>query len=70
MYGCENWSLTLSEEYRLRVFENGMLRRIFGPKMDGVTGDWKNYIMRSLINCTPQIEKNEIGGECGMYGGK
>jgi hypothetical protein len=34
MYGCETWSLTLGEEHRLRVFENKVLRRIFGPKRD------------------------------------
>jgi hypothetical protein len=38
LYGCETWSLTLREENRLRVFENGVLRRIFGPKRDEVTG--------------------------------
>jgi len=38
LYGCETWSLTLKEELRLRVFENGMLRRIFGPMRDEVTG--------------------------------
>ena len=37
-YGCETWSLTLREERRLRVFENRVLRRIFGPKRDEVTG--------------------------------
>jgi hypothetical protein len=41
LYGCETWSLTLKEEGRLRVFENRMLKRIFGPKRDGVTGEWK-----------------------------
>ena len=38
LYGCETWSLTLKEERRLRVFENRVLRRIFGPKWDEVTG--------------------------------
>jgi hypothetical protein len=38
LYGCETWFLTLREEYRLRVFENRVLRRIFGPKRDKVTG--------------------------------
>jgi hypothetical protein len=39
--GCETWSLTLREERRLRVFENGVLRGIFcGPKRDEVTGEW------------------------------
>src|SRR5215510_3296240 len=41
LYGCENWSLTLWEKHRLRVFENRVLRRVFGPKSDGVTGEWK-----------------------------
>ena len=41
VYGCETWSLTLREECRLRVFENKVLRRIFGPKRDEVTGEWK-----------------------------
>jgi hypothetical protein len=38
VYGCKTWSLTLEEEHRLRVFENRVLRRIFGPKRDEVTG--------------------------------
>jgi len=38
---CEAWSLTLKEEHRLRVFENRVLRRIFGSKRDEVTGDWR-----------------------------
>jgi len=42
LYGCETWSLTLSEECRLRVFENWVLRRIFGPRKDEVTGEWRN----------------------------
>ena len=41
LYGCETWSLTLREEHRLRVFENRVLRRVFGPKRDGVTGEWR-----------------------------
>jgi hypothetical protein len=40
LYGCENWSLTLREERRLRVFESRVLRRIFGPRRDKVTGEW------------------------------
>jgi len=38
LYGCETWSLTLTEERRLRLFENRVLRRVFGPKRDEVTG--------------------------------
>jgi hypothetical protein len=41
LYGCETWSLTLREEHRLRVFENRVLRKIFGPKRDEVTGEWR-----------------------------
>jgi hypothetical protein len=41
LYGCETWSLTLRKEHRLRVFENRVLRRIYGPKRDEVTGDWR-----------------------------
>jgi len=39
--GCETWSLTAREERKLRVFENMVLRRIFGPRRDEVTGEWK-----------------------------
>ena len=39
LYGCETWSLTLREERRLRLFENRVLRRVFGPKRDEVTGE-------------------------------
>jgi hypothetical protein len=41
LYGCETLYVTLREEHRLRVFENRVLRRIFGPKRDEVTGGWK-----------------------------
>ena len=41
LYGCEIWSLTLREERRLRVFENRVLRRLFGPKREEVTGEWR-----------------------------
>jgi hypothetical protein len=41
LYGRETWSLTVREEHKLRVFENRVLRRIFGPKRDGVTGGWR-----------------------------
>jgi hypothetical protein len=47
LYGCETWSLTLREERRLRVFENRVLRTIFGLKRDDGTGNGENYIMRS-----------------------
>ena len=41
LYGCEIWSLTMMEERRLRVYENGLLRGIFGPKIGKVTGEWR-----------------------------
>ena len=41
LYGCETWSLKLREERRLRVFENRVLKRVFGPKRDEVTGEWR-----------------------------
>jgi hypothetical protein len=50
LYGCETWSLTLREEHRLRVFENRVLRRIFGPKRDEVTGEWRKLHNEELHN--------------------
>jgi len=50
LYGCETWSLTLREERRLRVFENRVLRRIFGPKRDEVTGEWRKLHNEELNN--------------------
>jgi hypothetical protein len=50
LYGCETWSLTLREEHRLRVFENRVLRRIFGPMRDEVTREWRKLHNRELHN--------------------
>jgi hypothetical protein len=50
LYGCENWSLALREEHRLRVFENRVLRRVFGPKRDVVTGEWRKLHNEELHN--------------------
>ena len=41
LFGCETWSLTLREERRLKVFENRLLRRVFGRKRDEVRGEWR-----------------------------
>jgi hypothetical protein len=49
-YGCETRSLTLREEHKLRVFENRVLRRIVGPKGDGVTGGWRKLHNEELPN--------------------
>ena len=65
VYGCETWSLTLREEHRLRVFENRVLRRIFGAERDGVTSSvfhgvgpivdpFRSHASRSLFNMPVQ----------------
>jgi len=53
LYGCETWSLTLREERSLRMFKNRVLRRIFGPKRDEVTGEWRKLHNEELNICTP-----------------
>ena len=50
LYRCETWSLTLREESRLRVFESRVLRRVFGPKRDEVTGEWRKLHNEGLSN--------------------
>ena len=73
MYGCETWSLTLREERRLRVFKNRVLRRIFGPKRDEVTGEWRklhndeHYELFSSPNLIWMIKKSEMGRACSTY---
>jgi hypothetical protein len=55
LYGWKTWSLTLREEHRLRVFENRVLRRIFGLKRDELTGEWRqlhNEELHSFMICT------------------
>jgi hypothetical protein len=67
LYGCETWSLTLREECRLRVFENKVLRRIFGPKRDEVTGEWRRlhneelYALYSSPNIIRVINSRRLG---------
>ena len=57
LYECEAWSLTLREERKLRVFENMVLRRIFGPRRDEVTGEWRRLHNEELsdLYSTPNI---------------
>jgi hypothetical protein len=57
LYGCETWSLTLREEHRLRLFQNRVLRRIFGPKRDEVTGEWRTLHNKELhdLHSSPSI---------------
>jgi hypothetical protein len=62
LYGCETWYLALTEEHRLRVFENRVLRRIFGPTRDEVTGKWRKLHSEDLhiLNSSPNIIKQII----------
>ena len=57
LYGCETWSLTLKEERCLRVFENEVLRKIFGAKRDEVTGEWRKLHNEELndLYCSPNF---------------
>ena len=65
LYGCETWSLTVREEHRLRVFENRVLRRVFGPKRDELTGEWRKLRNKelndlySLPNIVRVVNRNE-----------
>jgi hypothetical protein len=63
LYGCKTWSLTLREEYRLRVFENRVLRRIFGLKRDKMTGGWRklhNEELHNLYSSPSKIRKIKL----------
>jgi hypothetical protein len=69
-YGCETWSLTLREENRLCVFENMVLRRIFGPKRDEGTGEWRKLHIDELndLYCSPTIVR-VIKSRCMRWAG-
>ena len=77
LYGCETWSLILREERRLRVSENRLLRRIFGPKRDEITGEWRKLHDEesSDLYSSPNIvrvikSRSVVGGACRMYRGE
>jgi hypothetical protein len=66
LYGCKTWSLTLREVHRLRAFEKRALRRIFGPKRDEVTGEWRKlyneelHILYSSPNIIRRIKSRTV----------
>jgi hypothetical protein len=66
LYGCETWSLTVREERRLSVFENRVLRRIFGSMKDEVTKGWRKLLTQYCSG--DKIEKSEMGGARSAYG--
>ena len=84
LYGCEIWLLTLREEHRLTMFENRVLRRIFEPKRNEVTGEWRKLHNEELndLYSSPNIVRViklrrmkwaghvvRLGGACSAYGG-
>jgi hypothetical protein len=77
LYGCETWSLALSEEHRLKVFEIRVLNRIFGPKRE-VTVGWRKLHNEELHNLhsSPSIirmmksRRRSLAGRVSMHGGK
>jgi hypothetical protein len=56
LYGSETWSLTLRDEHRLGVYENRVLRKIFGPRRDEMTGGWKKLYNEELRNLLPTLQ--------------
>jgi hypothetical protein len=64
LYGCKTWSLTLREEHRLRVLENRVMRKIFGPKREE-DGSWRKLHNDELHNLfsSPNIVKGKVKGE-------
>jgi hypothetical protein len=74
LYGCETWSVTLKEEYKLRLLQNRLLRKVFGPKRNEVTEEWRRLRKEELYDLykilSDQTKKNEMGGTCSMYGGE
>jgi hypothetical protein len=79
LYGCETWSLTLREEHRLRVFENRVLKRLFGPKRDEVTGEWRKlhneelrdlYFLPNIVRVVKSRRMRWAGHVARMGGGR
>ena len=69
LYGCETWSFSLREKRRVSVFDNRVLRRIFGPKRDEVTREWGKLNKLFIQYCSGnKIVNNMMGGACSAYG--
>jgi hypothetical protein len=62
LYGCETWSVTLREEHRLRVLENRVLRGIFGPKKNEVTGEWRRLRKEELHDLYSTASNRGVSG--------
>jgi hypothetical protein len=71
LYGCKTRSLTLRAEHRLRVSENRVLRRLFGPRRDEVTGGWRKLHNEELHNSwNDQVKEDGMGRACSAHGEK
>jgi len=75
-YWCETWSLTLREERTLRLFENGVLRKVFGPKRDEETEEWRRLHNEELYNLYSSptiigmIKSRDMEWACSTCGGE
>jgi hypothetical protein len=74
LYGFETWSLALRDEHKVRVFENRVLSRIFGPQREDLAGGWRTLHNEELhnLNASPNImvtqAEDEMGGTCSAHG--
>jgi hypothetical protein len=63
LYGSEAWSFTLREDHGVRVFQNRVLRKIFGPKKDNVIEKWRNYITRRFNDLNSSLNNIRVEEE-------